>query len=81
MPLQMKSLAMRAKMYELGVVTSSSRPLGSNGNTYSEMITLALCKGFKSLGETPQWVNELVYWLKQWTPSWQDQVCHTKSKA
>jgi putative transposase len=34
----MKSLTMRVKMYDLGVVTSRSRPRVSNDNPYSESL-------------------------------------------
>lgn len=34
----MKSLTMRAKMYDLGIVTSRSRPRVSNDNPYSESL-------------------------------------------
>ena len=34
----MKSLTIRAKMYDLGVITSHSRPRLSNDNTYSESL-------------------------------------------
>ncbi len=65
----MKSLTMRAKMYDLGVVTSRSRPRVSNDNPYSESLFRTVkyhpswtSKGFKSLGEARQWAMFIVYW-------------------
>ena len=54
----MKSFTLREKMYDLGIVTSRSRPRVSNDNPYSESMfkTLKYCpqwpqKGFASLSE------------------------------
>ena len=65
----MKSLTMRAKMHDLGVVTSRSRPRVSNDNPYSESLFRTVkyhprwpSEGFKSLDEARQWVKEFVYW-------------------
>lgn len=65
----MKSLTMRAKMYDLGVVTSRSRPRVSNDNPYSESLFRTVkyhprwpCEGFTSLEEARKWVKEFVYW-------------------
>ena len=60
---------MRAKMYDLGVVTSRSRPRVSNDNPYSESLFRTVkyhprwpSEGFKSLDEARKWVKEFVYW-------------------
>jgi len=65
----MKSLTMRAKMYDLGVITSRSRPRVSNDNPYSESLFRTVkyhprwpSEGFKSLDEARKWVKEFVYW-------------------
>lgn len=65
----MKSLTMRAKMYDLGVVTSRSRPRVSNDNPYSESLFRTVkyhprwpSEGFKSLDKARKWVKEFVYW-------------------
>jgi transposase InsO family protein len=65
----MKSLTMRAKMYDLGVVTSRSHPRVSNDNPYSESLFRTVkyhprwpSEGFQSLDESRQWVKEFVYW-------------------
>ncbi len=65
----MKSLTMRAKMYDLGVVTSRSRPRVSNDNPYSESLFRTVkyhprwpSEGFKSLEAARKWVNEFVCW-------------------
>lgn len=47
----MKSLTMRAKMYDLGVVTSRSRPRVSNDNPYSESL-------FRTVKYHPRWPSE-----------------------
>lgn len=58
----MKSLTMRAKMYDLGVVTSRSRPRVSNDNSYLEALFITVkyhprwpSEGFKSLDEARKW--------------------------
>ena len=68
----MKSFTLRAKMYDLGVVTSRSRPRVSNDNPYSESMfkTLKYCpqwpsKGFSSLNETRSWVDDFVNWYNR----------------
>ena len=65
----MKSFTLRAKMYDLGVVTSRSRPRVSNDNPYSESLfkTLKYCpqwpsKGFSKLSEARSWVDNFVGW-------------------
>lgn len=65
----MKSLTMRAKMYDLGVITSRSRPRVSNDNPYSESLFRTVkyhprwpSEGFKSLDEARLWVKEFVDW-------------------
>lgn len=65
----MKSLTMLAKMYDLGVLASRSRPGVSNDNPYSESLfrTVKYCprwpsEGFKSLSDARQWVQEFVRW-------------------
>jgi putative transposase len=61
----MKSFTLRAKMQDLGVVTSRSRPRFSNDNPYSESLfkTVKYCpqwptKGFDDLSVARQWVDE-----------------------
>lgn len=63
----MKSVTLREKMYDLGVVTSRSRPRVSNDNPYSEAMfkTVKYCpqwpkSGFKSLEEARCWVDDFV---------------------
>ena len=65
----MKSLTLRAKMYDLGVVTSRSRPRVSNDNPYSESLFRTVkyhprwpSEGFTSLDGAREWVNEFVRW-------------------
>jgi putative transposase len=65
----MKSLTMRANMYDLGVVNPRSRPRVSNDNPYSESLFRTVkypprwpSEGFKSLDEARKWVKEFVYW-------------------
>jgi len=65
----MKSLTMRAKMYDLGVVTSRSRPRVSNDNPYSESLFRTVkyhprwpSEGFKSLEEARKWVRSFADW-------------------
>jgi len=65
----MKSFTLREKMYDLGVVTSRSRPRVSNDNPYSESMfkTLKYCpqwplKGFESLSDARRWVDNFVTW-------------------
>ncbi len=68
----MKSFTLRSKMYDLGVVTSRSRPRVSNDNPYSESMfkTLKYCpqwpsKGFSALHEARSWVDDFVTWYNQ----------------
>lgn len=65
----MKSMTLREKMYDLGVVTSRSRPRVSNDNPYSEAMfkTLKYCpqwpgQGFSSLVDARVWVDEFTAW-------------------
>ncbi|KZY36806.1 integrase [Oleiphilus sp. HI0081] len=65
----MKSLTMQAKMQDLGVASSRSRPGVSNDNPFSESLfrTLKYCRrwpseGFKSIDEARTWVKEFVTW-------------------
>lgn len=68
----MKSFTLREKMYDLGVVTSRSRPGVSNDNPYSESMfkTLKYCpqwpaKGFSELNDARRWVGQFVTWYNQ----------------
>lgn len=68
----MKCLTMQAKMYELGVADSKSRPGVSNDNAYSESLfkTLKYCprypsEGFESLEKARSWVTEFVRWYNE----------------
>ena len=68
----MKSFTLRAKMYDLGVVTSRSRPRVSNDNAYLEAIFKAFkyCRqwpsiGFSSLVLAREWVDEFVFWYNR----------------
>ncbi len=65
----MKCLTMKAKLEELGVRASVSRPRVSNDNPYSESLFRRLkyhpkwpTKGFKSLTESREWVENFVSW-------------------
>lgn len=65
----MKSYTMKAKLEELGVNQSLSRPSVSNDNPYSESLFRTLkyrpawpAKGFSSLEETQDWVERFVTW-------------------
>lgn len=65
----MKSLTMKAKLEELGVTASLSRPSVSNDNPYSEALFRTLkyrpqwpSSGFKSLIEAREWVEVFVIW-------------------
>ncbi len=65
----MKSLTMRAKMYDVGVVTSRSNLRVSNDNPYLESLFRTVkyhprwpSEGYKSLEEAWQCVKEFVYW-------------------
>ena len=65
----MKSLTMQAKMYDLGVVSSRSRPRVSNDNPYSESLFRTVkysprwpSEGFSSLENARGWVKDFVNW-------------------
>jgi len=65
----MKSQTMKAKLEELGVQSSYSRPRVSNDNPYSESTfrTLKYCpnwpsSGFKSISDARDWVQKFVAW-------------------
>lgn len=65
----MKCFTMQAKMYELGVVSSRSRPRVSNDNPYSESLfrTVKYCprwpsEGFESLDKAREWIKEFTTW-------------------
>jgi transposase InsO family protein len=68
----MKSFTMQAKLYDLGVMPSHSRPRVSNDNPYSESLfrTLKYCPqwpqaGFSSLDSARKWVHEFVAWYNK----------------
>ena len=65
----MKSFTMKAKLDDLGITPSYSRPQVSNDNPYSEALfrTVKYCpawpsKGFESLGQARAWVERFVRW-------------------
>lgn len=65
----MKALTMKAKMEELGIMSSYSRPRVSNDNPFAESLfrTLKYCpqwpsNGFGSLEEARDWVQRFVNW-------------------
>lgn len=65
----MRSLTLRAKLEELGVVSSYSRPRVSNDNPFSEALFKTLKyvdkwpdKGFTSLAEARDWVQAFTQW-------------------
>ena len=65
----MKSITLRAKMQELGVVSSYSRPRVSNDNPYSEALFRTVkyhprwpSEGFMHLDDARLWVKEFVQW-------------------
>lgn len=65
----MKSFTMQAKLYDLGIVTSHSRPRVSNDNPYSESLfrTLKYCpqwprNGFHNVGDARIWGHDFVQW-------------------
>ena len=65
----MKSFKMQAKMYDLGVIPSHSRPRVSNDNPYSESLfrTVKYCpnwprQGFRNIEDARKWVAEFVAW-------------------
>ncbi len=68
----MKSQTMQAKLYDLGVIPSHSRPRVSNDNPYSESLfrTLKYCpqwpsEKFESLIAARLWVSEFVCWYNK----------------
>ena len=65
----MKSLTMKAKLEELGMVASLSRPGVSNDNPFSESLFKTLkyrpewpSSGFKNLADAREWVQSFVNW-------------------
>lgn len=65
----MKSQTLQAKLYELGITPSHSRPRVSNDNPFSESLfrTLKYCpswpsQGFESLESARQWVEKFMHW-------------------
>ena len=65
----MKSLTFRAKMDELGITSSYSRPRVSDDNPYVESLFRTMkympnwpSKGFMSVTESRRWVEEFVVW-------------------
>ena len=65
----MKSFTMQAKMYELGVIPSHSRPRVSNDNPYSESLfrTVKYCPawpkhGFENIEDARKWVAKFITW-------------------
>ena len=65
----MKSMTMKAKMVELEIIGSYSRPRVSNDNPFSESLfrTVKYCpawpsKGFATLEQAREWVQNFVYW-------------------
>ena len=68
----MKSQTMQMKLYDLGIITSHSRPRVSNDNPYSESLfrTLKYCPqwptaGFKMLEDARQWMREFTQWYNE----------------
>lgn len=68
----MKSQTLQAKLCELGIAPSHSRPRVSNDNAYVESFfrTLKYCprwprKGFESLEQARQWVQEFMHWYNE----------------
>lgn len=65
----MKSQTMKAKMEELGIISSYSRPRTSNDNAYPEALFRTLkyrpcwpSSGFESLEDARLWVHQFVNW-------------------
>tara|TARA_R110000772_G_scaffold226474_1_gene337153 strand:+ start:35522 stop:36559 length:1038 start_codon:yes stop_codon:yes gene_type:complete len=65
----MRSFTMLAKMQDLGVISSYSRPRVSNDNPYSESLfkTVKYCpqwplKGFLNSDDAREWVDGFVHW-------------------
>jgi putative transposase len=68
----MRSFTMQAKMRDLGVASSYSRPRVSNDNPYSESLFRTTKyhhswpkDGFKSLAEAREWVTSFVSWYNK----------------
>lgn len=65
----MKSQTLKAKLEQLSVLPSYSRPRVSNDNAYAESVFRTLkyrpqwpSNGFKTLGDARQWVERFVRW-------------------
>jgi putative transposase len=74
----MKSLTFKAKMEELGITGSYSRPRVSNDNPYSEALFRTMkywpqwpSGGFKDLQAVRDWVRQFVGWYN-------DEHCHSR---
>jgi putative transposase len=74
----MKSQTMQAKLYDLGIIPSHSRPRVSNDNPYSESLfrTLKYCpkwprEGFETIGTARKWVRQFVGWYNE-------EHCHSQ---
>jgi putative transposase len=74
----MKSVTLKAKMEELCITGSHSRPRVSNDNPYSESLfrTMKYCprwpsEGFKDLQTVRDWVSTFVSWYN-------DEHCHSR---
>jgi putative transposase len=68
----MRSFTMQAKMRDLGVASSFSRPRVSNDNPYSEPLFRTTKyhhswprDGFKSLAEARNWITNFVNWYNK----------------
>jgi putative transposase len=68
----MKSYTFKAKLEELGIVSSYSRPRVSDDNPYIESLFRTLkysqlwpSKGFEDLTQARQWVQHFVHWYNQ----------------
>lgn len=74
----MKAHTLVAKLDDLGITPSHSRPRVSNDNAFSESLfrTLKYCpqypsRGFAALGQARQWVQRFVHWYNE-------EHCHSK---
>lgn len=68
----MKSQTMQAKLYDLGIIPSHSRPRVSNDNPYSESLfrTLKYCpqwpsQGFATVDAARNWVSQFAIWYNE----------------
>jgi len=67
----MKSVTMLAKLYDLGIIPSFSRPSVSNDNPYSESLFRTMKyrpeypESFKNLYEARQWTDRFVHWYNK----------------